>query len=44
MYIIYGIIFFMERYEPLKIEEKWQKKWDEEKAFKAEEKPGVPKM
>ena len=34
----------MERYEPLKIEEKWQKKWDEEKAFKAEEKPGVPKM
>ena len=34
----------MERYEPLKIEEKWQKKWEEEKAFKAEEKPGVPKM
>ncbi len=34
----------MERYEPLKIEEKWQKKWDEEKAFKAEERPGVPKM
>ena len=25
-------------------EEKWQKKWEEEKAFKAEEKPGVPKM
>ncbi|MBO7561010.1 leucine--tRNA ligase [Candidatus Saccharibacteria bacterium] len=34
----------MERYEPLKIEEKWQKRWEEEKPFKAEEKDGVPKM
>ncbi|MBR2659084.1 leucine--tRNA ligase [Candidatus Saccharibacteria bacterium] len=34
----------MDRYEPLKIEEKWQKIWDEEKAFKAYEKPDVPKM
>ena len=34
----------MERYEPLKIEEKWQKRWEEEKPFKATEKEGVPKM
>ncbi|MBQ6313773.1 leucine--tRNA ligase [Candidatus Saccharibacteria bacterium] len=34
----------MERYEPLKIEEKWQKIWEEEKPFRAVEKPGVPKM
>ena len=34
----------MERYEPLKIEEKWQKKWEKEKPFKASEKEGVPKM
>ncbi|MBR2543553.1 leucine--tRNA ligase [Candidatus Saccharibacteria bacterium] len=34
----------MERYEPLKIEEKWQKIWEKEKPFRAEEKPGVPKM
>ncbi len=34
----------MERYEPLKIEEKWQKIWEKEKPFKAIEKPGVPKM
>ena len=34
----------MERYEPLKIEEKWQKIWEEEKPFKAVEEPGVPKM
>ena len=26
----------MDRYEPLKIEEKWQKIWDEEKAYKVE--------
>ena len=34
----------MDRYEPLKIETKWQKIWEEEKPFKATEKPGVPKM
>ena len=33
----------MERYDPLKIEEKWQKRWEEEKPFKAEEKPNVRK-
>ena len=34
----------MDRYEPLKIEEKWQKKWEKEKPFRATEKEGVPKM
>ena len=34
----------MDRYEPLKIEAKWQKIWEEEEPFKATEKPGVPKM
>ncbi len=34
----------MDRYEPLKIEEKWQKKWEKEKPFKASEKKGAPKM
>ncbi len=34
----------MSRYEPLKIEEKWQKKWEKEKPFRATEEPGVPKM
>ncbi|MBR2725225.1 leucine--tRNA ligase [Candidatus Saccharibacteria bacterium] len=34
----------MERYDPLKIEAKWQKKWEETEAFKATEKPNVPKM
>ncbi|MBR3248914.1 leucine--tRNA ligase [Candidatus Saccharibacteria bacterium] len=34
----------MERYEPLKIEEKWQEIWEKEKPFKAEPKKGVPKM
>ena len=34
----------MDRYEPLKIEAKWQKIWEEEESFKATEKPGVPKM
>lgn len=34
----------MDRYEPLKIEAKWQKIWEEEKPFKAVEKPGTPKM
>ncbi len=33
----------MNRYEPLKIEEKWQKKWEKDKPFKAEIKEGVPK-
>lgn len=34
----------MDRYEPLKIEEKWQKKWEEEEAFKTTEVPNQPKM
>lgn len=34
----------MERYEPLKIEQKWQKIWEEAKPFKATEEPGKPKM
>ena len=34
----------MERYEPLKIEEKWQKIWEETSAFKAEELKNTPKM
>ncbi|MBR2998607.1 leucine--tRNA ligase [Candidatus Saccharibacteria bacterium] len=34
----------MDRYEPLKIEEKWQKIWEESEAYKSTEKPGVPKM
>ena len=34
----------MDRYEPLKIEEKWQKIWEKEKPFRATEKDGVPKM
>ena len=34
----------MERYEPLKLEEKWQKIWEKEKPYKAVEKEGVPKM
>ena len=34
----------MDRYEPLKIEAKWQKIWDETEAFRATEEPGVPKM
>ena len=34
----------MERYDPLKIEQKWQAKWEEEEAFRAEEVPGEPKM
>ncbi|MBO7718075.1 leucine--tRNA ligase [Candidatus Saccharibacteria bacterium] len=33
----------MNRYEPLKIEEKWQKIWEEEKPFHAEIKEGTPK-
>ena len=34
----------MERYEPLKIEQKWQKIWAKEKTFKATEKPDTLKM
>ncbi len=34
----------MDRYEPLKIEEKWQKIWEETEAFKATEKPNERKM
>lgn len=34
----------MDRYEPLKIEEKWQKIWEKEESFKAEEIDGTPKM
>ena len=34
----------MDRYEPLKIEEKWQKIWEETEAFRATEKAGLPKM
>ena len=34
----------MDRYEPLKIEAKWQKIWEETKPFKATEKPDQPKM
>ena len=32
---ICAIIISMERYDPLKIEQKWQKIWDETKAFQA---------
>ena len=34
----------MDRYEPLKIEEKWQKNWEKSKPYKAEIREGVPKM
>ena len=34
----------MDRYEPLKIEEKWQKIWEKEESFKATEIDGKPKM
>ena len=34
----------MDRYEPLKIEAKWQKNWEDTAAFKATEAPGTPKM
>ena len=34
----------MERYEPLKIEQKWQKIWEDTQPFKATEEPGKPKM
>lgn len=34
----------MDRYEPLKIEAKWQKIWEKTEAFKATEETGAPKM
>ncbi len=34
----------MNRYEPLKIEQKWQKIWEEEKPFKAKDGEDKPKM
>lgn len=34
----------MDRYEPLKIEAKWQQIWEKEKPFKATEVDGTPKM
>ena len=34
----------MDRYEPLKIEVKWQEKWEKEKPYRAEIKKGTPKM
>lgn len=34
----------MDRYDPLKIEQKWQKIWAETKPYQAEAEPGVPKM
>ena len=34
----------MDRYEPLKIEQKWQKIWEETEPFKAKEVKGQPKM
>ncbi len=34
----------MERYDPLKIEQKWQQIWEDTQPFKAKEKPGTPKV
>ncbi len=34
----------MKRYNPLEIEEKWQQKWEKNKPYKVEIRPGVPKM
>ena len=34
----------MDRYEPLKIEEKWQARWEKEKPFKATENSDQPKL
>ena len=34
----------MSHYEPLKIEEKWQKRWEEEQPFAAEDNDNRPKM
>jgi leucyl-tRNA synthetase len=38
------MIFYMSRYEPLKIEKKWQDRWETEQPFKVTEKAGVPSM
>lgn len=35
---------FMKKYSPKKIEEKWQKRWEEEKLFEAEDKSKKPKQ
>lgn len=41
----YGIILGMNRYDPLKIEQKWQKIWEETAAFKTDSiQSGEPKM
>ena len=42
--ILRGIMGNMKRYDPLKIEQKWQKIWDKEEAFKATEDPNTQKM
>ena len=34
----------MDRYEPLKIEQKWQSRWEKEKPYKATEKSDKPKV
>ncbi len=34
----------MDRYEPLKIEQKWQSRWEKEKPYKATEKTDKPKV
>ena len=34
----------MSHYDPLKIEEKWQKRWEEEKPFAAKDNDNRPKM
>jgi len=34
----------MSRYEPLKIEQKWQERWEKERAFEAQDGADVPKM
>ena len=34
----------MDRYEPLKIEQKWQSRWEKEKPFKATEQSDKPKL
>ena len=34
----------MSHYDPLKIEEKWQKRWEKEKPFAAKDNDNRPKM
>ena len=41
---ICGIITDMDRYEPLKIEQKWQEKWGKEHSFEARDFEKKPKM